>query len=273
MRTLRYRSLAGAAALALATFGLAGCGSNESVDQDAAVQSAASTPQESSAAASDSPKLPELTQDNFLERTTNAMLKAKYYRMDVVSEGADGSAAFGGDFMVSKDPFENVAYMLIPIDASGNELEALLVGGTMYMRLPQSQGKWLVVEDSVPGFEGIADSLTKSDMFSKMENMGSAILDFTAEPNSEVIDDVSTTKLTILLDAQQYLGAKWDSTIGDTVTSTYFVGPDDLIRRNVAEVGPTTVTMDMSLWGERFEAWAPPAEELITFEEMSKQQG
>ncbi|MFT3943636.1 MAG: hypothetical protein QM705_07410 [Ancrocorticia sp.] len=273
MRTLRYRSLAGAAALALATFGLAGCGSNESKDQDAAAQSAVSTPQESSAATSESPKLPELTQDNFLERTTNAMLKAKYYRVDVVSGDSEGSAAFGGDFIASEDPSEKFAYLAIPIDASGTQMETLQVSGKMYTRLPQTQGKWLPLDDSVPGFEGISSGLTQGDILSKMKSTGPAILDFTAEPDSETIDGVSTTKLVTELDAQQYMGAKWDSTIGDTVTMTYFVGPDDLIRRTVLELGPSTVTMDMSLWGERFEVEAPPAEELITFEEMSKQQG
>lgn len=201
------------------------------------------------------------------------MLKAKYYRVDVVSEVADGSVAFGGDFITSEDPSESFAYMVMPIDESGTQMETLLVSGKMYIQLPRTQGKWLAVDDSVPGFEGIADNLNQSDILSKMENMSSAILDFTAEPNSEVIDDVPTTKLTILLDAQQFMGKKWDSEIGDTVTVTYFIGPDDLIRRYGTELGPNTVTMDMTLWGEHFEVEAPPAEELITFEEMSKQQG
>ena len=39
------------------------------------------------------------------------------------------------------------------------------------------------------------------------------------------------------------------------------------------ELGPSVVTMDMSNWGEPLDVTAPSADEIITFEEMTQQQG
>ena len=289
MRTLRQKSLAGAAALILATFGLAGCNSNDSTNQDSASQSTGpaspsafatareTSPVESGAKESAPPSsATDLTQDNFLERTTNAMLKAKSYHVDMTAEAGGTNVVFGGDMRTSDDPSEIVAEMTIPIDAAGTKMGMRVVDGKMYMQLPQTQGKWLVLDNSIPGFEGIEDNLSQIDVLGTMnetKDNNSAIQKFTAEPNSETIDGVSTTKLTLVFDAKQYMDEKWDASIGDTVTMIYFVGPEDLIRRIIMELGPSVVTMDMSNWGEPLDVTAPSADEIITFEEMTQQQG
>lgn len=289
MRTLRQKSLAGAAALVLATFGLAGCSSNDSTNQDSASQSTGpaspsafatareTSPVESGAKESAPPSsATDLTQDNFLERTTNAMLKAKSYHVDMTAEAGGTNVVFGGDMRTSDDPSEIVAEMTIPIDAAGTKMGMRVVDGKMYMQLPQTQGKWLVLDNSIPGFEGIEDNLSQIDVLGTMnetKDNNSAIQKFTAEPNSETIDGVSTTKLTLVFDAKQYMDEKWDASIGDTVTMIYFVGPEDLIRRIIMELGPSVVTMNMSNWGEPLDVTAPSADEIITFEEMTQQQG
>ena len=289
MRTLRQKSLAGAAALVLATFGLAGCSSNDSTNQDSASQSTGpaspsafatareTSPVESGAKESAPPSsATDLTQDNFLERTTNAMLKAKSYHVDMTAEAGGTNVVFGGDMRTSDDPSEIVAEMTIPIDAAGTKMGMRVVDGKMYMQLPQTQGKWLVLDNSIPGFEGIEDNLSQIDVLGTMnetKDNNSAIQKFTAEPNSETIDGVSTTKLTLVFDAKQYMDEKWDASSGDTVTMIYFVGPEDLIRRIIMELGPSVVTMDMSNWGEPLDVTAPSADEIITFEEMTQQQG
>lgn len=289
MRTFRQKSLAGAAALVLATFGLAGCSSNDSTNQDSASQSTGpaspsafatareTSPVESGAKESAPPSsATDLTQDNFLERTTNAMLKAKSYHVDMTAEAGGTNVVFGGDMRTSDDPSEIVAEMTIPIDAAGTKMGMRVVDGKMYMQLPQTQGKWLVLDNSIPGFEGIEDNLSQIDVLGTMnetKDNNSAIQKFTAEPNSETIDGVSTTKLTLVFDAKQYMDEKWDASIGDTVTMIYFVGPEDLIRRIIMELGPSVVTMDMSNWGEPLDVTAPSADEIITFEEMTQQQG
>lgn len=289
MRTFRQKSLAGAAALVLATFGLAGCSSNDSTNQDSASQSTGPAspsafataretfPVESGAKESAPPSsTTDLTQDNFLERTTNAMLKAKSYHVDMTAEAGGTNVVFGGDMRTSDDPSEIVAEMTIPIDAAGTKMGMRVVDGKMYMQLPQTQGKWLVLDNSIPGFEGIEDNLSQIDVLGTMnetKDNNSAIQKFTAEPNSETIDGVSTTKLTLVFDAKQYMDEKWDASIGDTVTMIYFVGPEDLIRRIIMELGPSVVTMDMSNWGEPLDVTAPSADEIITFEEMTQQQG
>lgn len=268
MRTLRQKSLAGAAALVLATFGLAGCSSNDSTNQDSASQSTGpaspsafatareTSPVESGAKESAPPSsATDLTQDNFLERTTNAMLKAKSYHVDMTAEAGGTNVVFGGDMRTSDDPSEIVAEMTIPIDAAGTKMGMRVVDGKMYMQLPQTQGKWLVLDNSIPGFEGIEDNLSQIDVLGTMnetKDNNSAIQKFTAEPNSETIDGVSTTKLTLVFDAKQYMDEKWDASIGDTVTMIYFVGPEDLIRRIIMELGPSVVTMDMSNWANRW---------------------
>ncbi len=56
--------------------------------------------------------------------------------------------------------------------------------------------------------------------------------------------------------------------IGDTVTATYFVGPDDLPRRITTQVGPGVVTMGMSRWGEPLDVKAPLGDEIIPLEKM-----
>lgn len=289
MRTFRQKSLAGAAALVLATFGLAGCSSNDSTNQDSASQSTGpaspsafatareTSPVESGAKESAPPSsATDLTQDNFLERTTNAMLKAKSYHVDMTAEAGGTNVVFGGDMRTSDDPSEIVAEMTIPIDAAGTKMGMRVVDGKMYMQLPQTQGKWLVLDNSIPGFEGIEDNLSQIDVLGTMnetKDNNSAIQKFTAEPNSETIDGVSTTKLTLVFDAKQYMDEKWDASIGDTVTMIYFVGPEDLIRRIIMELGPSVVTMDMSNWGEPLDVTAPSSDEIITFEEMTQQQG
>lgn len=204
------------------------------------------------------------------------MLKAKSYHVDMTAEAGGTNVVFGGDMRTSDDPSEIVAEMTIPIDAAGTKMGMRVVDGKMYMQLPQTQGKWLVLDNSIPGFEGIEDNLSQIDVLGTMnetKDNNSAIQKFTAEPNSETIDGVSTTKLTLVFDAKQYMDEKWDASIGDTVTMIYFVGPEDLIRRIIMELGPSVVTMDMSNWGEPLDVTAPSADEIITFEEMTQQQG
>ncbi len=279
MRTLRYRSLVGATALALVTFGLAGCGSDEATNLSTASQAATSTPRETSATKSKSTSAPagtDLTQDNFLDRTTNAMLNEPSWHAKIIVEAEGTSMTLTSDMFRSDDPSEKIMHTTVPIDDLGTMAELLLVDGQVYMQMPQTQGKWLALDESTPGFDSIKNSLNQSDVtgtLEKIENMSSAITDFTAEPDAETIDGVSTTKLSLELDAKKAMGEKWDSSVGNTITAVYFVGPDDLIRRIVMKTGPALVTMDMSKWGEPLDVTAPSADEITTLDEISQQQG
>ncbi len=279
MRTLHYKSLAGAAALALATFGLAGCSSDDSTNQDAASQATTSAPQEVSATESKSTPPSsgtDLTQDNFLERTTNAMLNETSYHANITVEAEGATMVLTSDILKSDDPSEMVIRTTTPIDDFGTMARLLLIDNQMYMQMPQTEGKWVVLNSSSPEFDNIKNSFNQSDItatIEKMKNMSSAITDFTAERNFEVIDGVSTTKLALILDAKQYLGDTWDSSVGDTMRVSYFVGPDDLIRRLTMAMGPALITMDISNWGEPLDVTAPSADEIITLDEMSQQEG
>ena len=285
MRTLRYRSLAGAAALSIATLGLAGCGSDDSTNRGVASQSTGSassstfaTAQETSPAESraeestPSSAEAELTQENFLERTNGAMLKQKSYRSEMTIEGPGINETTVTDTVISLDPSKRVLQMTVPIDDSGTQATVIVLNGMAYMQFPDyAEGKWALLDGSDPELPTAEDFLAESDLLSvvaKSKNMSEAIVNFSSEPGAETIDGVSTTKLTLLLDAERYLGADAGPMIGDTVTATYFVGPDDLPRRITTQVGPGVVTMGMSRWGEPLDVKAPLGDEIIPLEKM-----
>lgn len=284
MRTLRYRSLVGV--LALTTFGLAGCGSDDSTDHRAvsqptypataspfpSSQEASITESKQSSQSTPSISQAELTRNNFLERTNGAILRARSYRTETIVEAPGVNETTVTEVVLSLDLDDAVVRTTLPIDEIGTLATVIVLHGMAYMQIPDYvEDKWIMLDGSDPELPTAEDFLGDADplaVAAKSQNMSAAIIDFTSEPNAETIDGVATTKLTLLLDAEKYFGADPGPMVGETVTVSYFVGPDDLPRRITTHAGLGVVTMNMSRWSEPLDVITPKGNEIITYEKM-----
>ncbi|MFT3944663.1 MAG: hypothetical protein QM705_12700 [Ancrocorticia sp.] len=284
MKSRRYRPLAAIVALLLVAFGLAACGSEESGNQGGATQSptaaASESPTEQETAEPEPSRTPEptpsstateLTQDNYLERTNAAMLKAKSYRAEMTNAGPTMSRTSVTDAISDPDPAKRAFHMTGPAENDGTRTSVIAVDGMAYVQLPNyAKGKWVKVDGSAPEAGTAEEFLGDVDLLNIVadaEKMKAAITNFTSEANAETIDGVETTKLTLLLDATKYPGGDLGPDAGDTVTVRYFVGPDDLPRRIITQIGVGSQTLELSRWGEPVEVKAPSDEEIISPEE------
>lgn len=286
MTTLRSKFIAGSAALALAALGLTACGSDDPKERPGASESTESTEQAPSDE-TDAPESPEdtdapeeteapappantgdLTQENFAERTTNAQMAAGSTYMVQTTEGMGIKQVSEGSIVYSENLNEMIMEMNSSIEGVGDQ-QTLLINGEMYMKMPALTGdKWVRIDGSEPGMAGMDELVEQADPQEQMDALDSAIKEFRAEANAETIDGVPTTKITLVLDTASYLDPESIEMIGDTVTLIYFVGPDDLPRRQISQTGDITVTTDFSRWGEPVNVTAPSPDEITTFEEI-----
>lgn len=163
----------------------------------------------------------------------------------------------------------------------GGEVEVLLDGGTVYVRLPAvgpiegvlGDAEWLGVDLETAGFaEGITGSIVEP--LTAVDP--SRALELLTEAGAEVVEDgeedvrgTPTTRYRIVLDGEQ---ASEHGFGADEVAGRAWVGDDGLLRRvELAYAGPmgaAEVTTDLFDFGVEVDVEAPPADDVTRVDDL-----
>ncbi|MFE6736977.1 DUF6612 family protein [Microbacterium sp. NPDC057650] len=258
--TLSLRRACAIAAIAVvASLGIAGCSPSPASDT-------ASKSSETKTAAPEKPT--RLTADDFVQRLSDAQLKAStgHVVQNMTAQGQ--TVASTGDMAVDSDPKK--MRMHLSTEVGGNSMEMILVDGTIYLSMGEmTQNKFVKIstDDDNPIAAQLESTLSQSNLADQMKGLSAALTDFTVADGTEKIDGVDTTHYVLTVDTKKLFAAQGaevpaEAGIGDTVTYDMYVGGDDLIRRSVVDMGVMKTTLDYSKWGEPVTIEAPTADQL-----------
>lgn len=211
----------------------------------------------------------ELTQENFVERISNAQLEAGSAH---VSMSTAGTVTGEGDMQLSADPSK--ISMAMTMQLPTGQAETRIVEGVMFMNLGEiSQNKFVDLSQSAMK-DQFAGSVDQMNPETQLKSFAAAIESFEAEPGTEQIDGVDVTKVSLTLNTEKLLSAnpltqaqagELAAVVGPTLEYVMYVGADDLPRRiSVPAVGPSAaLDMNYSAWGKPVTVEAPAADQLI----------
>ncbi|GMA23082.1 hypothetical protein GCM10025864_08410 [Luteimicrobium album] len=269
---MRRRSFYGLTALALgATLTLAGCAGNTDDGASPAASSAASVNGKTPAAGGGTAATTALTADNFSVRLTAAQHAMKSVELDMMTVAAGqqisvhGSVDMGGS-SIAMDEVVNMPGTL-------SEMRVRTADGLVYMNVGEaSHGKWIEFDPSdasdpiASQFKGLLDG---GDPTQQVEALKGAVTSLEPSGSFETIDGVKAQRYAVTVDSAK-IGAALKNQIGaaaanlpKSVTYTYWIGDDDLVRKIESDVSGTQVRVTFSHWGEPVTIAAPPKSDIL----------
>ncbi|MGC5165869.1 LppX_LprAFG lipoprotein [Luteimicrobium sp. DT211] len=269
------RPLLGLAALTLgAALTVTGCSTSDDGATAAKSASPAAGAASSSAPAAQAGAGAEaaaLTADNFATRLTAAQHAKKSVRLSMTTSVAgqrisvDGTVDMGGSKVAMDET--------VTMPGAMPEMTVRAVDGIVYMNLGElSKNKWVEIDPSdtsnplASQFKGLLDG---GDPTQQIAGLKDAVTSLEKSGAPTTIDGVQAQKYVVVVDTAK-LGGALKSQLGTagaslprTVTYTYWVGDDDLVRKIEADVSGATVEMTFTHWGEPVTITAPSKSDIL----------
>lgn len=257
--------LAGLVLGALVVLGIAGCG-GESETRSPTWFAGSGTDGRNAAADATAPGARD-----FLVQLADAQTSAQSVTMDITMSVAGEEIVAHGQTRVGEDPADVEMSMTMEMPGLGT-MEMRFVDGVMYLSLGAESDDTFVAIDADDELFG--DQLTlmleQMDPAVQMELMKDALLDLRQEGDAEQIDGVEAVPYVVVMDAAAVVeasGATAEELEGaelpETIESTIYVGPDNLLRRMAMDVMGMEMTMDFSAWGQDVVIEAPGPEQIF----------
>lgn len=255
---MRLNRLAAAAAVVVLSTGvLSAC----SGDEDTTPTSGSSDSKADAQPASD-----DLTQETFTDAIVTAMQDAGSTHFKLTSTGSLPLTG-EGDQVIGDDPSDSK--MNIAMEVGGQKIEMRLVDQKVYFNMAAlTSGKFAVVDltdTSNPLVEQFGSLAGQVDLSEQIAGFGDAITAFEKGDGTEKIDGVDATPYEVTVDSKKALEAQGQEVPAGTpesVTYTFFIGPDNLVRRLAVDVMGQGIQMDFSKWGEDVSVEAPSGDEI-----------
>ncbi|MBM9464859.1 hypothetical protein JL108_15515 [Aeromicrobium sp. YIM 150415] len=215
----------------------------------------------------------ELTQDNFAEEMSKAVVKAGTAHLSMEVDVAGTPLTVEGDTLTAEDPADAAVAMSMDMEAAGapegTKMDMRMVDQVMYMNMGQMTGdkffKIDLTDESNPLGAQYNQLVNQSNPAAQFDAMDDAISSFEEDGDGGEIDGVETKKYTMTLDAAAMLEAQGMDTVGAPESLDYvlYIGVDNLPRRMEIEVpGAGTSTIDWTKWGEDVSIEAPAEDEI-----------
>lgn len=248
--------------LTVAALGLTACSSDAPSD---AAPSSATAPEAAAPAAPEGPVL--LTVDDFVQRTSAASDGVSSVHMTMVMQAAGETMNADADVVTRGDAADMRMTMTIP---EVGAVEMIVVDGAAYMTLGDlTGGQYLDLTSDAEDnpFAGMTDELTGSFDAKSTAKLAGAVRSVEPAGDPVEIDGVLTQPYEVVVDgaaAAAMLGDEADAAqIPETVTYTYWIGEDDLMRRLVADMPEGSVEMVFSAWGADVTITAPTPDQIM----------
>ncbi|MGY4644622.1 hypothetical protein [Cellulomonas sp. URHB0016] len=268
MRSSR-RLLAVPATVAL-VWALAACGGGAPAAEEAAPTGTAVATQDPEPA----PEAATITAANIVETLSAAQQDAGSYDFAMTTTAQGQSIASSGSARVTGDTQELSMTMTIP---GAGETAMRLVGGMLYMNMGDvTGGKFVQIDPSDPSnpLAATVDQLTSGlDPNKGMAGQKEAIVSVTKKGAPEQLDGVAAQPYELVIDPSKIVGTERATldqaaaagiAVPETITYTYWIGPDDLLRKMTFDLVGGHTEMTFTGWGHGGEIVAPTADEIAT---------
>lgn len=248
--TMKPRLLAAVSLSAVAVATMAGCSSSG---------------QGAIATASASQQTSVLTTASFPSVVGDAVGAARSAHVDMTITASGNTITADGDVSYGDATSGTVMAMTMNLPTMSN-VDMKFVGGKIYIDLgAQTQNKYVAIDPAngsnaiSKSFASIADSADPGKAFTLVK---SAISSVTVAGAPVALDGVEATPYTVSLMTSGLLSALGlpttaTSTLPPQIDYTYWIGPDNLIRKETFTLAGTSEELDYSKWGEPVSVQAP----------------
>lgn len=249
-------------AVALTTL-LAACGGDPAASEQPVPTKAAAT-------ATPTPTVEPLSAENVVARLEAAAAAQASYDVTMEVTGPTTMSATGSFQAV--DGQENFA-MRMNIPGMG-DIETVFVGGLLYLKIPALLGdQYLQIDPNdasnplAAEFAGIGDEVGGS----AVEGLEDAVTSVEKAGAPEQLDGVEVQPYTVVVDTTKLpadkvaeLMPEGAPSLPPTITYSYWVDADDLLRKVRYELVGLSTTLTMTNFGTAAPVTAPPADQVTT---------
>lgn len=197
----------------------------------------------------------KLTKDNFFDTVLAAMVKADSTHVAMSTKAGSATTRASGEIRFA-DP-QSLAMSMV---TAAGRVQVVLADGVFYIRAAKLSGDQYVIvetdgEDQLSRLYRRLPDLMNPTFQAKTYGAAARSITQTGDPIS--IDGVRAAPYVIVMDTAKMgdlanLGLPdVASKTPDTVKLTWWVGPDDLVRRSDMAVLGTTTRVTYSKWGEK----------------------
>lgn len=256
------RGIAVLSLTAVATLGLSACSSGGGETDQPAVASTIEPEQASPF---------DLSKADFVARTAAASRAASSVSMAMTVVAASETTKASGDVRYTDTGADMQLALAVP---GVGELDMRVLDGSIYVSVgEQTEGNFIALgpDDTDSPFAALIDQvLDQFDPTASLEGMEGAILSLEKAGEPEEIDGVLAQPYEIVVDMSATTkvmpGGLTDAEdVPDTVTYTYWVGEDDLMRRAVAEIPGGSVDVTFTNWGGEMNITAPAPDLVVDY--------
>lgn len=142
------------------------------------------------------------------------------------------------------------------------------VGGTTYMRVPESRGLWVNLSEGGRGAPG-ADLAEDADPRQAIDELRDA-LDEVRFVGTETVDDVHTRRFQVVTRPLATKKAGSASADRPTVTQYWFDGRDRVVRRQAELAQTGSATFTWTKWGQPVKIVRPEADTVVTLKRLEQ---
>jgi hypothetical protein len=266
------RSLATAAVLVAATAPLSACGDSGGSGSDASAAASGSAGSTASPSASSTGTASDtggpLSRAEFVQAITQGQIKAGSAHVAMAMTGTLAMTAQGDVSYKQATPEMRMTMSMQQL--GGRTIEMRLVGGIVYMHIPQlvPAGTFVKIDPkdtSNPLSKGFGSITQQMDPLASAKAMRSSVRTVTyvgpekiqGEPADHYEVGVDTAAMT------KASGSKAAPGMPRTLTYDMWLDSKDLLRRMRFGLSGMKMTMTMSRWGEPVAVQAPPAGKLV----------
>jgi hypothetical protein len=208
--------------------------------------------------ASSAPAAATLTQANFSERVFGALEKAGSAKVHF--ETGTGAAKLGGNGEIK---YGDELALRMKVDSAQQSgpapQEMVLIGRTMYIDMG---GKFMTMSlDAFKGM-GVPDLSANLDPKVQAKAFKAAVTKFEQSGKAEELDGVKATPYEVTIDPTKASDV-FGTVSTEPITVTYFIGPDDLLRKMVYKDHNGDFVATYTDWGTPVTIEAPAASEIM----------
>lgn len=250
------------ASLAAIVFALGACGSSPATVEGNA--SAVGRPVEAT-----------LTQDSFARVVADAQEKARTARVEVTGNLLGSELVASGAVATAEDPRDSRLRLTATLPMIG-EVQTRVVDRRAYLKAGSTtDGKFVAIDlDDAEGLIGrsIEELMNSADPARALAELRNGLQSWEQRGQPLRLDGVRTTPYVLKVDVRERLAAAGRDApahggLPETVTTTLWLGPDQLPRRIVHEAvlpmaGAVELQTDLSAWGQPVTVEKPVSEQI-----------
>lgn len=226
--------------------------------------------QEEPASTPDAEEAEYLDASSFVDAMKAALEGGTSYHTVMTIDLAEAQTTSEGD--VTADGDSIAMSMSTSIDNIGTT-HMILVDGTMYMNMGElTQDKYIALDlddESNPLGENMSALTGQAAPSAMVEAMEDAIVNIEPVGEPVQLDGVTAQEYAVTIATDKATGplgeafAQTGAELPDELTYSYFIGPDDLVRKISYELAGSKAELLYTDWGQDVEIVAPAPEDII----------